>query len=120
MKLLLRAAVIAALSLPTYAQAEVIELKCKDPALPSMSPYPLYVDTSFRRRIKFGVWPWSSDSIFTDELILWSSMADEGYPRIGSFIFKRETGELSVRLFTPDHFLADLENGGILYCVRPF
>ena len=118
MKLLLRTAVLAALSLPTYAQAEVIELKCKIPGFTAASPLPLLVDTS-SGRIKYAFWPWSSDSLFKDELILWTAILDSSEPSLGSFIFNRETGELSVRVFSPAQLQAELAPIQ-LYCVRPF
>ena len=123
MKFLQKAALIAALSLPTYAQAEVIEFQCSNKKFPQLAPSQLLVDTN-SGKIKYAFWPWSSDSAFTDELILWTVIdIRDREPIMASFILKRATGELSIQTFDlrsfyriPDYMIEPILD----FCVRPF
>ena len=125
--MLRKIAALAALCLPTFAHSEVIELFCRYSDRPELAPFRLLIDTS-RARVQYGFWDWSASSKWTEELILWTAFGgfsdnpSENDPTIASFIFKRVTGELSIRVFSEFTFYGPpggVEIYSVQNCVRP-
>jgi hypothetical protein len=77
----------------TIAHSEVIEYSCTGD--PKFNFQPLYFDTE-NKKVRYGHWPWSNESVWGEEFVQWTSMNHDG--TVGAFSFRRGTAELIVRV----------------------
>lgn len=90
------------------ARAEVVEYSCIGD--PKFGSRPLYFDTE-SKKVKYSEWPWSNESAWGEDFVVWTSIGTHGLP--GAFIFKKDAGELIVLVadenlwqyleYTPDY-----------------
>ena len=88
-------AAVAALCLPTFAQAELVEFTCRNPLSAGSS-----VDLSFNtetNHVQFGSWPIAEVTIWREDFIYWTNLKNptDGYDVAATaYMFHRETGQL--------------------------
>lgn len=117
-------AAVAALCLPTFAQAEIIELTCRHPVMTDTST--LTFDT-VTNQVGFGTWPVSEVSVWQDDFIYWTNInnpMNEGDYVANAYMFNRETGELLMQGVSKPYWTA-LQSGNqassfFYQCSRPF
>lgn len=113
-------AAVAALCLPTFVQAEVVEFNCRSDS--SLSPTRLAFDT-VSQKVKFGNWPLSVAERWGENEIVWAAFAGQASAQSAAiFMFRRATSELisSVIYQNSDWDLAPRTVQDTFQCSRPF
>ena len=107
---------VAALCLPTFAQAEVIEFTCNNGGPPEYQK--LQFDT-VSQKIRYARWPLSVAERWGQDVILWAAFSGEPDSQTAAlFMFKRGTSELIVTVLSS---ISDKPNSSDpIQCSRPF